>query len=50
MRRLDTVVFFIFAVLSFGASIVLNAIVKDAQDELDSISAEIERRIEKQRK
>ncbi|ANS76254.1 hypothetical protein AWM70_18065 [Paenibacillus yonginensis] len=47
MRKIDTVVFFIFAVLSFAASIVLHFIMKDAQDELDAMAAQISREIEK---
>lgn len=46
MRIIDTIVFFIFAVLSFGASIILHIIEKDAHDELDSIAKRISREIE----
>lgn len=47
MRRLDTVVCFVFAILSFAASIVLHCIVKDAEEEMDAIAAHISREIEK---
>ncbi|WP_438434994.1 hypothetical protein [Gorillibacterium sp. sgz500922] len=47
MRIIDTIVFFIFAILSFAASIVLHCIVKDAEEEMDSMAAQISREIEK---
>ncbi|MFC5528857.1 hypothetical protein [Cohnella yongneupensis] len=47
MRKIDTVVFFIFAAISFAASIVLHVIMKDAQEELDAVAARISREIDK---
>jgi hypothetical protein len=47
MRKIDTVVFFIFAILSFAASIVLHLIAKDAEEEIDAVAARISREIEK---